>query len=329
VGSNKVYARIAATFGTEPNAIEKKFTTSGGVLEALERGADGTGTSEVFIDGEDRGIAHTAEKWPYSFAPKGRQSARAQLIWAISSARYFIYFEDQYMVSKEIAEALNEALKRGVWVLGVIPHQDISTDFEFEQLPPVRKTLFIEKVLKDVPFPELSFQLFCPKHVKKPPEGSEYQYVHPKVWIFDDEFCTIGSMNINDRGTTHDSELAAGFYEQGDGSKRYGFAHRLRMRLWARLLGKTNDELDQLVDPFECRGLWKQAAHAVPYDWSGPDFDWGERVDSQRYGAEGVIPLNMGQWVEWIFDPRTDPGQHWSELKNLDPKKAFEIVLYK
>src|SRR5438552_7057076 len=158
VASSKVYTRIGATFGTSPNAVDTLFTPDDSVTQLIEQAADGPGATEILIAGRDRGVAHTRQTFPYSFAPHGRQSGRAQLLWAISSARYFIYFEDQYMVSREIAEALNAALKRGVlFILGVIPHQEISTDFEFEQLPPVRKTLFIEKVLKDIPFPQRRF----------------------------------------------------------------------------------------------------------------------------------------------------------------------------
>ncbi len=100
------------------------------------------------------------------------------------------------------------------------------------------------------------------------------------------------------------------------------------MRLWARLLGKTGDELDQLVDPINGLDLWKEAAHAVPYDWSGPDFEWNNRELSQRRGPAGIAPLTMGEWLELVFDPRTSPGkdESWYDLANPNPKKALEIV---
>ena len=82
------------------------------------------------------------------------------------------------------------------------------------------------------------------------------------------------------------------------------------------------------MDPINALDLWKEAAHAVPYDWSGPDFDWNGKTDSRRDGAEGLVPLNMGEWLELIFDPRTSPGkdESWSDLANPDPKKTIEIV---
>ena len=47
------------------------------------------------------------------------------------------------------------------------------------------------------------------------PPTAPHSYVHAKVWIFDDQFAVIASVNTNRRSWTHDSEVAAGISDEG------------------------------------------------------------------------------------------------------------------
>jgi len=345
-----VYLRTTATFGNQPNDIDaRKFTVSDETLRALEQGAP-KGTTSITIQGTlkdpDREIdpeTQHGDPWPYAFAPNGRQSARAQLLWAINSARDYIYFEDQYMVSEEIAKKLNKALQRGVqFVLGVIPHQIISTDFDnaigCEPLSRVRRTFFIDNVIRGIPDWRDRFLLFYPKREPRY-QGSVYQYIHSKVWVFDDKFCTIGSMNINNRGTTHDSELAVGIYEPLDSSSKPGFARRLRKRLWARLLRKrkTGSEEEtpeesleywegKVADPMKGLDLWKEVAgdgdwkegtwkdFVARYDWTGPAFN------------PGVANQNLEKH-NTLVDPRIDLSALSIKVENPSVSEPEMVIL--
>jgi phosphatidylserine/phosphatidylglycerophosphate/cardiolipin synthase-like enzyme len=332
-----VTVRVCTTFGDDPVRDDTNVSPTDDTLKLLEGPKTGGDFRELNVvkiaqkgGGRLRGIQ------PYSFAPRGRQSGRAQLLYAILGARKFIYFEDQYMVGQEIAEAIREVVKNyGVKVLGVIPHQSISTDFDQgrigyfrtdrgqDVLASTRLTRVIHVLYgKDADPEKLTF-LFSPLQTLPNPQGSIFQYVHSKVFIIDDAFCTIGSMNFNRRSTTHDSELSLGFYEptpKGD-----SFARRLRLRLWQRHLGLTASGLYLINDPVESiQAVWDQikalwgrdeiqspgglrwSPNVVRYNWS---------TDEPLGTAEHFIdPLGIGitnetEWVDKVADPVVTSGE--------------------
>jgi phosphatidylserine/phosphatidylglycerophosphate/cardiolipin synthase-like enzyme len=111
-----------------------------------------------------------------------------------------------------------------------------------------------------------------------PPKG-RHTYVHAKMWIMDDEFAIIGSVNINRRSLTHDSEVTAGICDQVDGSTRrwtfgHHFAHRLRVALWAEHLGMDDPEGHaELADAVASAVHWlrpPKSARIMTYDHTQP-----------------------------------------------------------
>jgi phosphatidylserine/phosphatidylglycerophosphate/cardiolipin synthase-like enzyme len=101
-------------------------------------------------------------------------------------------------------------------------------------------------------------------------------YVHAKVCVVDDIWCSIGSDNFNLRSWTHDSELSCGVLDgtldgrapedpgdTGDGARR--FARDLRLDLWAEHLGTTPDD-PRLLDADEGLAVWHETA-AVLTRW--------------------------------------------------------------
>jgi phosphatidylserine/phosphatidylglycerophosphate/cardiolipin synthase-like enzyme len=267
---------------------------------------------------------------PYSFAPKGRQSGRAQLLYAISCARKYIYFEDQYMVSEEIAKALKTAIeKHHVQVIGVIPHQTISGDFDPAgdgALASVRRGRFIEPILGEPiqgkgPDPyetPIKFALFCPvRSVKyshrypdeKVVQESPYQYVHSKLFIFDDEFCTIGSMNNNLRSTTHDSELSLGFHQPGLAGEN--FARRLRMRLWEHHLNLPES---QPGNRRAHREYNENPLDAIKHLWSGI-----KNALYQRIPLPGIEGRGDDLEDKYVLIPRV-ARYDWSSDKTLSER---------
>jgi len=308
--SDRCYVRVCTTFGDNPSEQgEKFFVPNLAARDGLYGPAAEGKVDTVTIEGETPNPMASPGQ-PYWFAPKGRKSGLAQVLYGISSARRFIYFEDQYMVSEEIANAIRDASHRGVQVLGVIPHQFISPDFDHgysNVLAGVRLSRVIRIVHGEKADPNKLNFLFCPvwDH-QKTAKAERYQYIHSKVFIFDDAFCTIGSMNFNRRSTTHDSELCVGFHEPGSYRQlEFGFAHRLRMRLWARHLGFAESDLHLLADPLAAiKDYWSQ----VKYD------------SALTVGARKVVP-NVERY-DWTFDsPLTDrPVALRTEVNSLlDP----------
>jgi outer membrane protein OmpA-like peptidoglycan-associated protein len=131
------------------------------------------------------------------------------------------------------------------------------------------------------------------------------------VWVFDDEFCIIGSANINNRGMTHDSEIAVGIYQPDEGGKKSGFARSLRIALWTRFF--EGDARKGFDDPMAGIAAWKEvrqrkrAANAQVYDW--------ER--DPRYRPESSDPRKAGLDV---IDPRINPPGG-IQLVNPNPGK--------
>jgi phosphatidylserine/phosphatidylglycerophosphate/cardiolipin synthase-like enzyme len=91
-------------------------------------------------------------------------------------------------------------------------------------------------------------------------------YVHAKVAIVDDLWCTVGSANLNDRGLEGDTELNV---QAVSGE----LARSLRLRLWAEHLGVSQDAFALLPPHDVIDTLWApqaDAAAAILRQRSGP-----------------------------------------------------------
>ena len=75
-------------------------------------------------------------------------------------------------------------------------------------------------------------------------------FVHAKIMMVDDVFCSIGSTNINRRGFYHDGEVSAFSVPQDLRTAADNPARDLRTRLWAEQLGLSPDMgASLLADP--------------------------------------------------------------------------------
>jgi phosphatidylserine/phosphatidylglycerophosphate/cardiolipin synthase-like enzyme len=210
----------------------------------------------------------------YKFATFGEHTVADMILFAISQAKRFIYIEDQYLVNLEAQAALLAALRNIQHLTILIPHPSIS------DLPQVhfRQQQFISLLrARD----NRKVQVFCPSPflgsvvTTGPMSGTvsfpDHSYVHNKMWIIDDQFAIIGSPNINRRGWTNDSEACVGI---SDGSRldqaAFFFAHRLRIRRWAALLGMdTPAGFAELTDGVASSVHWLNKppiSHVEPID---------------------------------------------------------------
>ena len=75
-------------------------------------------------------------------------------------------------------------------------------------------------------------------------------FVHAKIMMVDDVFCSIGSTNINRRGFYRDGEISAFSVPQDLRTAADNPARDLRTRLWAEQLGLSpNMGASLLADP--------------------------------------------------------------------------------
>ncbi|MFO0757232.1 MAG: phospholipase D-like domain-containing protein [Byssovorax sp.] len=159
---------------------------------------------------------------------------------AIRQAKKFIYMEDQYLWSLDAAEELGKAAYRVSHITILVPPDDqmILDSLRYRALKKMKevagedaKKIGIYVIGEDV-----------------------HQYIHAKMWIFDDEYALIGSPNCNNRGYFTDSEVNGGIADpdwSSDSGPRAGkwwaldlnFAHKLRIKLWSEHLRIPPEEL--------------------------------------------------------------------------------------
>ena len=86
-----------------------------------------------------------------------------------------------------------------------------------------------------------------------PAFGYRPVYVHAKVAIIDDEWLTVGSANLNNRGFVTDSELNVVVRDPS-------LARALRMELWSEHLGIGADDLGRTTANAVIDSTWKEQA---------------------------------------------------------------------
>jgi len=251
-------------------------------------------------------VARTYKRGVYAFSPQGEYSAARMIGHAIRNARRFIYTECQYFTG---APALSEAL---LAALPNIEHLTILvTHWELTDIPFVnsRRRRFLRALTAN------------PEHARKvrvftlQPDGNtaqfqdgheEHTYVHSKVWIIDDEFAVIGSVNSNQRSWMHDSEVAAGIYDPStDGSNHPRLPHSLRIELWQEHLNmRTPEGAAELWDGVAGAAHWLRppnGARVRPYDLDERnrrgENDRGLPFPFPRFLADSDLVWNN------IFDP--------------------------
>ena len=205
-------------------------------------------------------------RWPgYPFAPDGERTAARGYAKALLRARRLVYVEDQYLWSTDVAVVFAAALRRSpelrlVVVVPRFPDQDGVLAVPATLLGHSQALQLVREAGGD-----RVHELDVENHAGEP------VYVHAKVCVVDDVWCTIGSDNFNRRSWTHDSELTAAILDAehdereprdptglGDGARR--FARDLRLELWREHLDRDEGDDADLVDLH--RGvdvLWRDA----------------------------------------------------------------------
>ena len=135
----------------------------------------------------------------HEFAPKGETTCLAGYVKAIARAEKYIYIEDQYLVSEELADALAKALNKIAKLVILVPR--LTDGYPAEGFN-YHQAKFLTTVTRRHPDKVHVF------HAVQPSTG-ETIYIHSKVMIIDDIYAVVGSPNVNRRSTTHDTELAA------------------------------------------------------------------------------------------------------------------------
>ena len=168
---------------------------------------------------------------PYSIAG-GEASVLEQYLAAIASARSSVYLENQAIGSPAVVDALEAALQRGVEVVFLVPGNAHPAFVEARTKP--YAAFFFEKLA------QLGrHENFTLAAIAASDEGGRYDeiYVHSKLALVDDLWCTIGSTNVAERSFHQDTELNASFWHPES-------VRALRRELLLEHLGLDTSELD-------------------------------------------------------------------------------------
>jgi phosphatidylserine/phosphatidylglycerophosphate/cardiolipin synthase-like enzyme len=210
---------------------------------------------------------YPAKRPPSPFARQGERSIARAYNKAFGRASRFIYLEDQYLWSEQVAEALVRALTRSpeLRVLAVVPR--FPEEDGVLSGPPCR--IGHQEALDRMR--EVGGDRVRVYDLEN--EDGVPVYVHAKVCVIDDVWASVGSDNMNLRSWTHDSELSCAVLDTvrderepvdpggwGDGAR--AFARDLRLRLWAEHLGREADD-PALVDAVAGAELWERTADAL------------------------------------------------------------------
>ena len=195
---------------------------------------------------------------PFGFAPAGDYSAWSLIETGIKKAVRWIYVEDQYLVSRMAREALLAKLKEPNFEFLLILMSNSGSVGEFKFLRTARNEFRRDLIAADRTKWGLYTLTKCPDAARQNWCGD---FVHSKIWIFDDSYVVVGSANCDNRGYTLDSEVVAGIVESSDIDPWLGktFAIDLRTRLWAKYLGLP----DALVSDFRKGLAWWKAPPAT------------------------------------------------------------------
>ena len=250
------------------------------------------------------------------FAPQGERSVARAYRKALARARRLIYVEDQYLWSRNVAEALAEALRRApelrlVAVVPRYPDQDGPLTGPPNRIGQQAAVRLVRAAGGDrVAVYDLENDAGLPV------------YVHAKVCVVDDVWAAVGSDNLNLRSWTHDAEIGAAVLDatldprepadpagHGDGARV--FARELRLALWREHLGRAPGDDQDLVDPVAGFEALRRSAEALR-DWHRG----GRRGPRPAGRLSPHQPGRVQPWAAWwawpVYRTLVDPdGRPW------------------
>jgi phosphatidylserine/phosphatidylglycerophosphate/cardiolipin synthase-like enzyme len=211
------------------------------------------------------------ERVPFDIA-SGERSILAQYHQAIGAARRSIYIENQAIPIPEVAASIEQALKRGVEIVLLVP-ADPEQSVRVARQNPQRKSLF------DCLAALGRYENFALVGIAGPNArgGRSNVYVHAKVMLIDDAWATIGSCNLHAHSLTGHSEMNASIWDPE-------VVRALRCELLAEHLGRGTADIDDRA----ALRLYREIARENRRKRDANDFRWqglAFSLDPAMYGA--------------------------------------------
>jgi phosphatidylserine/phosphatidylglycerophosphate/cardiolipin synthase-like enzyme len=187
-------------------------------------------------------IVRTVPERVYDAVPRGDFRILESYTSALRSAERFIYLENQFLWSPEIARLLRDKLIDP-------PHPDFRMLLVLPANPKSgnddTRGVLAELIEAD---DDAGRVLACALYARSGPRADPI-YVHAKIAIVDDRWLTLGSANLNEHSLFNDTEMNVVAHDSA-------LARKTRQRLWAEHLELTAalipDDPVQAIDE-----LWK------------------------------------------------------------------------
>jgi phosphatidylserine/phosphatidylglycerophosphate/cardiolipin synthase-like enzyme len=222
-------------------ARDRWLTATGEALTAIDdaRAVWPGGLKPVLRD-VDIGIARTVPEF------NDRREVReveALNLAAIAAARHTIYFENQYLAARNVAEAIAARLKEpdGPEVVVVLPRRG-NNRLEQQAMDSARH-LLIHVLWEADEHQRLG--VYWPET-----DGGTPIYVHSKVLVVDDRLLRIGSSNLNNRSMGFDSECDVAIETDSKNSEHDDVCRQIacvRSQLVSEHLGVSIDEFEKAM----------------------------------------------------------------------------------
>ncbi len=164
----------------------------------------------------------------------GEASVHEQYLTAIGAASRSLYLENQAIGSPGVVDALDAALARGVELVFLVPGNAHPAFVEARREP--YAAFFFEKLARLARYENFTLAAIAASHAAGNGLYDEI-YVHSKLALVDDSWCTIGSTNVAERSFHNDTEINASFWHPES-------ARALRRELLLEHLGIDTGEQD-------------------------------------------------------------------------------------
>jgi phosphatidylserine/phosphatidylglycerophosphate/cardiolipin synthase-like enzyme len=255
----------------------------------------------------------------YPFAPRGERSVARGYNKVVGRAHSLIYVEDQYLWSTEVVACFADALRRTptLHLIAVIPRYP-DQDGWLASPPNLIGRIDAIAALRRAASDRVA--IYSPEN-----HGGTPVYVHAKVCVIDDLWCSIGSDNINRRSWTHDSELSCALIDDerdrrppevvdadGHGARR--FARELRLQLAREHLDRAPGDDAGLLEPVEAFRVFADSAAGLQ-GW----YDGGRRGPRPpgrlRPYPVPHLPLAVRAWARPLYRSIFDPDGRPRKLR--------------
>jgi cardiolipin synthase A/B len=194
---------------------------------------------------------------PYNIAG-GERSVLEQYLLAIDAARRSIYIENQAAPTPAVALRLEAALKRGVYVVALVPAEPEEYVRRARRDPQSKD--FFDRLAALGGYESFALVGIAGRNSR----GSRSNvYVHGKIMLIDDAWATIGSCNLHSFSLYGNTEMNASFWDPT-------LVRALRCELLAEHLDKDTSHLDDRA----ALALYRQIARENRVKRDSGDWAW-------------------------------------------------------